>query len=209
MANITVLLDPGHGGIVNGKYVTPGKRSPVWMDGKQLFEGVFNRQIVDKIKNLLAQEGVPYLDVVDSEEDVPLGVRVKKANEFYKKDSNCIYISIHANAAGNGVIGHPARGFEVFTSVGQTKSDILATLVIDECEKLFTDFRLRKDDTDGDRDREENFYVLKQTAMPAILTECGFMTNWEECKLMMSDDFQWNIAAGHVKAIIRYIKSHG
>ena len=35
-----VLLDAGHGGMVNGNYVTPGKRSPKWNDLPQLFEGV-------------------------------------------------------------------------------------------------------------------------------------------------------------------------
>ena len=39
-----VLLDNGHGGIINGEYQTPGKRSPVWADGSQLFEGEFNRR---------------------------------------------------------------------------------------------------------------------------------------------------------------------
>ena len=44
-----VLLDNGHGGIINGTYQTPGKRSPIWNDGSQLFEGEFNRAIVNGI----------------------------------------------------------------------------------------------------------------------------------------------------------------
>jgi N-acetylmuramoyl-L-alanine amidase len=43
--NITVILDAGHGGIIDGVYQTHGKRSPIWEDGSQYFEGVGNRQI--------------------------------------------------------------------------------------------------------------------------------------------------------------------
>jgi len=47
-----IIIDNGHGGIVNGEYVTNGKRSPVWDDGTQLFEGVWNRQVAKKIHEL-------------------------------------------------------------------------------------------------------------------------------------------------------------
>ena len=40
------ILDNGHGGIINGVYQTAGKRSPIWADGTQLFEGEFNRAIM-------------------------------------------------------------------------------------------------------------------------------------------------------------------
>ncbi len=47
--NITVILDAGHGGMIDGEYQTSGKRSPIWNDGSQYFEGVGNRQIVSKL----------------------------------------------------------------------------------------------------------------------------------------------------------------
>ena len=51
MSNFIWLLDSGHGGLDpdTGEYVTPGKRSPVWDDGTQYFEGVGNRDIVKRI----------------------------------------------------------------------------------------------------------------------------------------------------------------
>ena len=48
-----IILDNGHGGMLNGKYQTSGKRSPKWPDGSQMFEGVFNRGVVQKIARLL------------------------------------------------------------------------------------------------------------------------------------------------------------
>ena len=41
-SNYLWILDNGHGGMIDGVYQTPGKRSPVWPDGTQLFEGEFN-----------------------------------------------------------------------------------------------------------------------------------------------------------------------
>ena len=46
------ILDNGHGGIIDGEYQTPGKRSPKWEDGTQLFEGEFNRAVVKRIIKL-------------------------------------------------------------------------------------------------------------------------------------------------------------
>ena len=44
-----VILDAGHGGMIDGEYQTAGKRSPIWDDGSQYFEGVGNREIVSKL----------------------------------------------------------------------------------------------------------------------------------------------------------------
>ena len=44
---------------------------------------------------------------------------------------------------------------------------------------------MRKDTSDGDPDKESNFYVLVNTAMPAILSENFFMTNERECKTLL------------------------
>jgi N-acetylmuramoyl-L-alanine amidase len=198
----TVILDPGHGGIINGKYVTAGKRSPVWSDGTQLFEGVYNRAVCSSLEKLLSSGGLAHFRVVDGDHDTPLTQRVLRANEFYKKDKGCVYVSIHGNA------GPPsASGFEVFTSVGQTKSDILASFVIDSMEDLIPNVKWRKDMSDGDKDKEENFYVLRATLMPAILTENGFFTNEAECRRMMDQSFIDLVAQSHYRGIFKYINS--
>ena len=62
ITDIHVLLDAGHGGIVNGNYVTPGKRSPKWSDLPQLFEGVQNREIVSLIKIKLTALGIKFTE---------------------------------------------------------------------------------------------------------------------------------------------------
>lgn len=202
-----VLLDAGHGGKVNGKYVTPGKRSPKWNDLPQLFEGVQNREIASLVKTKLTALNIPFTDVVNSENDISLQARVTKANSIYKTNKNAIYVSIHADAAGDGINEHPATGISVLTSPGQTPSDILAEFVFKALDtKLGNSTKKRFDITDGDHDTEAKFYVLTKTAMSAILCELGFMTNRKECELMQTQAWKENCAQAIVDGILKYYK---
>jgi N-acetylmuramoyl-L-alanine amidase len=57
-SNYLWLFDNGHGGVIDGKYQTAGKRSPVWEDGSQLLEGVFNRAIVKRLMKSCTDAGI-------------------------------------------------------------------------------------------------------------------------------------------------------
>ena len=76
-------------------------------------------------------------------------------------------VSLHSNAGGG-------NGFEVWTSIGQTKSDKYAELLAKQLINDFHDVRMRTDTSDGDTDKEATFYILKYTNCPAILPECLF-----------------------------------
>ena len=65
----------------------------------------------------------------------------------------------------------------------------------------FPDHKMRSDRTDKDPDKEANFWVLRKTVMPAILSENFFMTNREECKLLLSEDGRDRIANIHFQMI--------
>lgn len=177
-----IILDNGHSGMVNGVYQTAGKRSPIWKDGRQLFEGVFNRNIVNKLHKLCQFHGIDSVVLVPEQTDISLGERVKRANKIYSTDKSAILISVHANAGGG-------TGFEIFTSVGQTKSDKIAEVLIDEYAKAIPELKLRKDTSDGDKDKEAHFYILKNTNCPAVLIECFFMDTLEpDCLLGLDNE---------------------
>jgi len=200
-SNYLWLFDPGHGGVIDGEYQTAGKRSPIWADGTEYFEGEGNRWIVNLIMKKLEEKNIRCFDIVSSNEDISLGERVKRANEADKTEK-VIYVSIHSDAFSS----ESANGYSVYTSVGETKSDIIASIFIDNMKTEFTDHKLRRDTTDGDEDKESNFYVLKNTTSPAILIENFFMTNYRECKLLMDDDFRDRIASCHAKSIMQIDK---
>lgn len=197
-----ILLDNGHAS------TTPGKRSPKLEDGSQFFEYEFNRDIVRRIAEKLNDLGVSYKILVpEIDDDIKLTERARRANIIcneYGKE-NCIFISVHANAAGNGSEWKNARGWSVWTTKGNTKSDPIATVFYEEAEKILPkcNMTLRKDMTDGDPDYEENFTVIYKTICPAILTENLFMDNKTDVQFLMSDTGRNKIAQIHVNAIKR------
>lgn len=194
------IFDNGHGGIIDGVYQTAGKRSPIWPDGTQLFEGEFNRAIVKRLIKLCNDDNIDCVNLVDTEEDVPLSTRTSDANEIYRNtDKPCIYISIHAN----GFNEESANGWSCYTSEGETQSDSIATILYEKAEAEFPDEYIRKDTySDGDVDKEANFWVLAKTAMPAILSENFFMTNYDNChKYLMTEEGRDRIAKIHFEMI--------
>ena len=193
-----ILIDPGHG------IDTPGKRSP---DGLFL-EYLWNRQVADLILEGLVSAGVDASLVVTETNDVTLRNRVNRVNTICKRlgASNVLLVSIHANAAGNGSAWMNAKGWSCYTSKGKTKSDQVAECLYDAFEEEFQDRKIRKDMSDGDRDWEENFYVLQKSKCPAVLLENFFYDNREECAWMLQEETKKRIASAAVKGIIKYIK---
>jgi len=187
----TVILDAGHG------IETKGKRSPIWADGTQLMEYEFNRNIVKRIAAMMDDIDLPYMILVTDEHDVSLRERCARANEIWKTtNKNAYLISIHANAGGG-------TGWECFTSIGQTKSDAIAHVFCKEAKKAFVGKRMRFDYSDGDFDKESQFYILRNTHCPAILTENFFMDTEADCRYIMSEEGRATIAKMHLEAIVQ------
>lgn len=204
-----VYLDAGHGALdKNGKYVTaPSKQfqhsKGSFHDGRWFYEGVFNRTITNRVALKFDRLGINYMMVSHEWVDTPLQYRVDMANWYHRNALKGIYISNHANAA-NGV----ARGFEVYTSPGKTKSDDLAQLMWNQVSNLLgTRITMRSDLSDGDHDREANFFVLTRTAMPAMLVEHLFFDNYEDAMLLMSDEIVDYFAEAQVRAVIEFFKT--
>jgi N-acetylmuramoyl-L-alanine amidase len=179
---LKIIIDAGHGPN------TPGKRSP---DG-QLREFDFNESVAKRIKKRLQSEDVLCIFSHDISRDVPLKERISLANQL-KVD---LFISIHANAFG--VDWNEVNGIETYTCLKErnvTRS--LATLIHQEVIKIT-----------GGRNRgikQGNFAVLRETTMPAVLVECGFMTNKQDLKLLKDPVYQQKCADGISAGILRFI----
>ena len=194
----TWLLDPGHGGIIDGAYQTAGKRSPKFEDGSVLYEGVFNRDVVSRIMVLCKDAGVDVVNLVDTQEDLSLRHRVTKANLLHRENKNSIYVSVHANAFGNGKDFNSAGGLCIFHHYRSLSGKKLAETLQPHLAAL-TGLRDR-----GVRanDNWANFYVLRKTHMPAVLSENGFMTNLEDATALMTSDMRQKIALAHFTMIM-------
>jgi N-acetylmuramoyl-L-alanine amidase len=77
-------------------------------------------------------------------------------------------------------------------------------MLYEEAEKNFEGQKIRKDYQDGDEDWEENFYLLKNTKCPAVLTENFFMDNKEDLAYLQSSEGREAIVKTIVNAAIKY-----
>lgn len=182
---VKIALDAGHG------KNTSGKRSP---DGK-IREWNINEAVRKKVEQKLKNyEGVSILTVSDKtgNRDIPLGERTKKANNW-KAD---VYVSIHHNAYGTG--WNSANGVETFVYKTQPKESVrLAQYVQEELVKQ-TDLKNRGV-------KASNLAVTRETNMPAILVEGGFMTNKEEAAYMKTEKYQEEMATAIVNGLDKYL----
>ena len=190
---------------------TPGKCSP----DKKFFEYKYSREIVSEIKSVLESYGYKvYVDIPENDlkltQNQELLKRVNFVNDVCKihGTNNCIYVSIHVNAAGSDGKWHDATGWEAYTTKGKTKSDKLAECLYKSAQKNLTNKKIRKDLTDGDSDRESNFYVLRNTKCPAVLTENFFQDTKKDVEFLLSDIGRQQIVRLHVEGIINYIKDN-
>lgn len=217
---LTVILGTAH-----GKNVA-GKRSP---DGK-FQEWEYSREIVERLREELAKRD----DLVDVFVDIPaaevplpqqaeLTRRVRYVNQLcaHRHTERCIYVSIHVDAASSGEWKN-AGGWTAYTSPGRTRSDILATYLYEAAEKHLAGYAakmeegkkkglygsnqkpFRKDTSDGDPDKEANFYVLVRTKCAAVLTENLFQDNKADVAFLTSEDGKKAIVALHKEAILRF-----
>jgi N-acetylmuramoyl-L-alanine amidase len=179
----TVLIDPGHGGNDKG---SQSKTNP------KLYEKDLNLEIAKKVANNLSkQKDVQVLVTRTDDKYVSLDERVNLA----KKNSVDALISIHLNAQ-EGVT--TATGIETWYRTGAT----------DGSKKLAENVQDTTLSYVKEKDRgilENNFEVLRNTDMPAILVECGFLTNPADEKKLLSSKHQDQLAEGIVQGILTFL----
>ena len=192
-----ILLDNGHG------IDTPGKRSP---DG-HFREYAYNRYLAFRIREQLLALGLDVQLLVPECEDISLQERCHRVNTICQQlgSDQVLLISLHVNAAGNGKEWLNARGWCCFTTVGKTEADTLATCLYEAAQAQLPGQRIRKDTTDGDPDLEKDFYILKHTSCPAVLTENLFMDNRDDVAFLESAEGSQAIVDLHVEGIRHYL----
>ena len=207
MANkYLIALDDGHG--MN----TPGKRTPpltkdLYIDGKLvrkkgevIKENEFNRAVVKYLAEALKRCGFDVLLVAPTDEDTPLSTRVSRANNA-NADA---YVSKHYNALGSRW-QTKAKGLVTIIHYNhQSKAKVLANNVHEELWKLHSNHNCTNYGVRTDTDISGySLYVLRNTKMPAILTESGFMDNMTEAVDMLDTNFQQADAEATCKGICK------
>ena len=183
MKNRVPILDAGHGGMIDGVYATGNKKRYTFQDGYEVYEGVINRAIAQNLSIKLKEAGIPFFDFnIYDNNDLNLGIRTYKINEIYAANPEAYLISIHNNSASASTSGggNYAKGTEIWTSKGETMSDILVPYFHNIFPEFFPFRTYRKDWKTGDIDKESNFWIICKTLCPAMLFEIGFFDNYSE-----------------------------
>ena len=197
MKQLVVILDAAHGIDV------PGKRSP---DGKHL-EYKWSREILESLRVTLLQKGYEVFETAPANLKEPgLSYRAHIANNINRDPAKKLLISLHNNAAGMGTQWMDARGFATYTAKTKPQgwewadktSEIYAQLLDDQVRKMTTP-GLEKDKmrtpTPQDPCYDENFTVLYMAQCPALLFECLFQDNQQDCEILASQQFKNEITS--------------
>lgn len=180
-----VCIDSGHGGHDSGAVGRFSKEKDI-----NLAISLFTKQELEK---------AGFIVVLTRDKDIykDLNARCIIANEN-KVDA---FVSIHTNASTN----QTTKGFEVFcykiaNNNATTKAGRLASLISQS-------FVLNVRGITNNRGiKEAGFFVLRYTLMPAVLLECGFITNPDEERVLNQKETQIEIAKAISIGIQKYFK---
>ena len=170
----TIVIDAGHGGYDRGG--VPGQR---------ISEKDKTLDVAQRLKRILQSEGYRVVMTRDSDVFVSLGARVSIANAY----RGASFVSIHFNCAtrsgANGIETYYYRG----DSAGLAQS--IHRNVVSGAP------------TENRGIRRRGFYVLRRTAIPSVLVECGFLTNPTEGSLALNASYRQKLAEQIARGIKR------
>jgi N-acetylmuramoyl-L-alanine amidase len=160
-----VVIDAGHGGYDRGG-----------IPGQRVAEKEMTLDVAQRLKKTLAASGYRVVMTRDSDVFVPLGTRVAIANSY----SNAIFVSIHFNSAKRSGAG----GIETYFY--NRESLPLASAI---------HYFVAGGAPSSNRNvRRRGYYVLRKTRVPAVLVECGFLTNPTEAAYAQTASYREKLA---------------
>lgn len=172
-----VVIDAGHGKDDSGAV---GKINAGTANEQTIYEKNLTLSVAQKVKKNLENAGISVVMTRDGDTYPTLYERADFANSL----NAAMFVSIHINSNENP----DPNGTETYYCTTNNDADYVLT-----SQQLATDVQKNLVDALGSKDRgvkTANFVVIKQTVMPSILIELGFISNEEELKKMCSDDYQ-------------------
>ena len=190
-----IYLDPGHGGEDGGTQSKNG-----------LLEKDVNLAIALKLRDLLEASG--YRVKMTLEEDCSIGdntlptVREKKVSDIHSRlaqieeEPNCILISIHQNYFEQSRY----HGAQMFYSPNHEESAVIAEAIRQSVVTM-----LQPENTRENKEATDSIYLLWHAETPAVLVECGFLSNEEEASKLGETSYQEQMAFCIYDGLTRYL----
>ena len=190
-----IILDAGHGGEDCGAIGVSG-----------VYEKDLNLAVALEIGKQLEEQGyiVVYTRTDDRllygpDEDIK-GIRkisdLKNRCKIAARYPDSIFVSIHMNSFGSGKYS----GLQVYYSEENPESARIAGSIQDTVRESLQpqNNRVTK--------KGDNIYILEHVTNPAVLIECGFLTNAEECEKLSEKEYQKSLSFAIVCGIIEYVE---
>ncbi len=192
----TVIIDAGHGGEDGGTSSASG-----------LVEKDINLELALILKEKLEAEGVKVILTRDTDRllydrNVNYQGRKKKLDmaarlEIINNTEDCIFISLHMNAFSDSRYS----GLQVWYSDQNPESQSLANIIQSDVKANLQPNNNRKTKSAG-----TSIYLLSNSSCPAVLVECGFLSNVAEAKLFESSEYKNSLATQLSDSIIQFLK---
>jgi len=207
-----IIIDPGHGGSNNGAVATYQKDDEVITFREKDITLKIAQLLYARLKN-----NVPKAKIILTRNDdinISLEDRVLILNQIINDNYNAVFVSIHINDSPN----KEASGIEVYYHFpalidpeaiisAQYLKEVLqkntpfAETILNAVESIAEQEGLTRGMKSGD------YYVLRNAKAPAVLIECGFISNEREAFLLNSDSYQEKLAKGIALGIENYLKA--
>lgn len=170
----TIVIDAGHGGHDRGG--VPYQR---------IGEKGMTLDVAQRLRRVLQADGYRVIMTRDRDVFIPLGTRVAIANSY----RGATFVSVHFNssrrAGANGVETYYYRGDSASLAASIHRNVVAGA------------------PTENRGIRRRGFYVLRRTAVPSVLVECGFLTNPQEGRLAQSASYRQQLAERIARGIRR------
>ena len=189
----TIIIDAGHGGEDGGAEAPDGT-----------LEKDINLKIALKLKTMLLQSGFNVKTIRDTDISVCDNlstVKERKTSDLknrlniFNENQNNVVLSIHQNKFEQSKY----YGSQIFYSPNHSESSELAENVRTSIVSL-----LQPDNTRQNKSAGSNIYVLNKATVPAIIVECGFLSNQEELAKLKTDEYQQEIAFAIYTGFVQY-----
>ena len=192
----TIIIDAGHGGEDGGAIGVNG-----------IYEKNINFEISMKVYELLKSSGFPVVltrssDILLYDTNIDYHGRKKaldlaKRLQIGQKYENSIFISIHQNTFSDPKY----YGLQVYYSKNNDNSLLLA-----ESIQNFVKKNLQTENERKVKPADKNIYLLYHLTSPAVLIECGFISNEKECDLLSTQEYQTKISTAIYLSILEYFE---
>jgi N-acetylmuramoyl-L-alanine amidase len=191
-----IVIDPGHGGIDSGCIMKNIHEKDITLDISKKVKSYLQQKGFDVVLTRYGDESLyKYCKAGDTIERRDLNARVNKINE----SNASIFVSIHVNSYYDPDIN---GSITFFFSEQCFQSKDLAKSIQRSLNNLIIDGKKRM----SHNSRAEEYYILKNTTIPGVLVETGFITNPKERVWLTTKAYRESIAKSIASGIEQYTK---